>query len=150
MVTGQPARRPPRWLTLANRLNVPLLRRGVGPGPQRLLSVPGRRTGLLRTNPVAMVEVDGRRYIVAGWETSDWVRNARAAGWGIVGRGRHTARVRLTELPVNERMPILREFARNVRGGRAFLTVAADASDDDFAKASANHPTFRLDGSVTN
>ena len=150
MVTGQPTRRPPSWLTLANWLNVPLLRRGFGPGPQRLLSVPGRRTGLLRTTPVAIVEVDGHRYIVAGWEVSDWVRNARAAGWGIVGRGRHSERVRLTELPVNERLPILREFARTVRGGRAFLTVAAGASDDDFAKASANHPTFRLDSSVTN
>ena len=147
-MTGQPARRPPRWLTLANKLNVSLLRRGIGAGPQRLLSVPGRRTGLLRTTPVALVEVDGHRYIVAGWETSDWVRNARAAGWGIVGRGRQSERVRLTELPINERLPILREFARNVRGGRAFLTVAADASDDDFAKASANHPTFRLDTSV--
>ncbi len=150
MVTGQPTRRPPSWLTLANWLNVPLLRRGFGPGPQRLLSVPGRRTGLLRTTPVAIVEVDGHRYIVAGWEVSDWVRNARAAGWGIVGRGRHSERVRLTELPVNERLPILREFARTVRGGRAFLTVAPDASDDDFAKASANHPTFRLDSFVTN
>jgi F420H(2)-dependent quinone reductase len=150
VVTVQPARRPPRWLTLANRLNVSLLRRGIGAGPQRLLSVPGRRTGLLRTTPVALVEVEGHRYIVAGWETSDWVRNARAAGWGIVGRGRQSERVRLTELAINERMPILREFARNVRGGRAFLTVAADASDDDFAKASANHPTFRLDSSVTN
>jgi hypothetical protein len=150
MVTGQPARRPPRWLTLANRLNVPLLRRGFGPGPQRLLSVPGRRTGLLRTTPVAIVKVGGHRYIVAGWEVSDWVRNARVAGWGIIGRGRHTERVRLTEIPVNERLPIVREFARNVRGGRAFLTVAPDASDDDFAKASANHPTFRLDSFVTN
>ena len=150
MVTGQPTRRPPSWLTLANWLNVPLLRRGFGPGPQRLLSVPGRRTGLLRTTPVAIVEVDGHRYIVAGWEVSDWVRNARAAGWGIVGRGRHSERVRLTELPVNERLPIVREFARTVRGGRAFLTVAPDASDHDFAKASANHPTFRLDSSVTN
>jgi hypothetical protein len=148
-VTGQPARRPPPWLKLANRLNVPLLRRGFGPGPQRLLSVPGRSTGLLRTTPVAIVEIDGHRYIVAGWETSDWVRNARAAGLGMIGRGRHVERVRLTELPVNERLPILREFARNVRGGRAFLTVRADASDDDFARASANHPTFRLDSSDT-
>jgi hypothetical protein len=110
-----------------------------------LLSVPGRRSGLLRTTPVATVEVDSHRYIVAGWETSDWVRNARAAGWGIVGRGRHSERVRLIEVPVNERVPILREFARNVRGGRAFLTVEAEAPNDDFAKASATHPIFRLD-----
>src|ERR1700686_4798025 len=108
MVTGQPARRPPRWLTLANRLNVSLLRRGIGPGPQRLLSVPGRRTGLLRTTPAAMVAGDSLRYIVAGWANSDWVRSARAAGWGIVGRGRQSERVRLTEFPINERLPILR------------------------------------------
>jgi F420H(2)-dependent quinone reductase len=143
-------RRPPFWLKLANRLNVPLLWYGFGPGAQQLLSVPGRRTGLLRTNPIATVEVDGHRYIVAGWETSDWVRNARAARWAIVGRGRHRERVQLTELPVVHRPPILREFARHVRGGRAFLTVAADASDDDFEKASANHPIFRLDSSSPN
>jgi deazaflavin-dependent oxidoreductase (nitroreductase family) len=135
-------------LKLANRLNVPMLRRGFGAGAQQLLSVPGRKSGLLRTTPVAAVQVDGNRYIVAGWENSDWVRNVRTAGWGIVGRGRNTERVQLTEVPVAERMPILREFARHVRGGRAFLTVAADASDDEFAKASPNHPIFRLDSSA--
>jgi deazaflavin-dependent oxidoreductase (nitroreductase family) len=148
-VTGQSDRRPPAWLKLANRLNVFLLRRGFGPGPQRLLSVPGRRSGHLRTTPVALVEVDGHRYLVAGWETSDWVKNVRAAGWGIVGRGRNSERVQLSEVPVDERLPIVREFARHVRGGRAFLTVAADASDDDFAKASPDHPIFRLDDAVS-
>jgi hypothetical protein len=97
-----------------------------------------------------MVEVDGHRYIVAGWETSDWVKNVRAAGWGIVERGRQSERVQLREVPVDERVPIVREFARHVRGGRAFLTVAAHASDEDFAKASANHPVFRIDGTVSN
>ena len=94
---------------------------------------------------MAAIEVEGNRYLVAGWESSDWVRNVRTAGWGIVGRGKHTERVQLTEVPVAERLPILRQFARHVRGGRAFLTVAADASDDDFVKASADHPIFRLD-----
>jgi hypothetical protein len=139
-----PTRRPPKWLKLANRLNVPLLRRGVGPGAQQLLSVPGRRSGVLRTNPVATVVLDGNRYLVAGWETSDWVRNVRAAGWALVGRGTAHERVELTEVPVNERPPILREFARHVRGGRAFLTVAADASDADLMAASPNHPIFRV------
>jgi len=144
-LTGSPNRRPPRWLKLANRLNVTLLRRGFGPKTQRLLSVPGRRSGVLRTNPVAVVEVDGNQYLVAGWENSDWVRNVRAAGWGLVGRGRQYERIRLTEVPIAERPPILREFARQVRGGRVFLTVAADASSVDFATASPNHPIFRLD-----
>jgi deazaflavin-dependent oxidoreductase (nitroreductase family) len=147
-VSGQSVRRPPLWLKFVNRLNVPLLRRGFGPGPQRLLSVQGRGTGLVRTTPVALVEVDGHRYIVAGWETSDWVKNVRAAGWGVVGRGRHGERVQLREVPVDDRLPIVREFARHVRGGRGFLTVAADASDDDFATACANHPVFRLESAA--
>jgi hypothetical protein len=66
------SRRPPRWLKYANRINVALLGRGIGPASQRLLSVPGRNTGMRRTTPVAVVALDGERYIVAGYETSDW------------------------------------------------------------------------------
>jgi hypothetical protein len=138
-------RRPPAWLKLANKLNVPMLRRGFGPAAQQLLSVPGRKTGLLRTNPVATVEVDGNRYLVAGWESSDWVKNVRFAGSGFLGRGKHPEKVRLTEVPVAERPPILRAFARHVRGGRAFLSVAANASDEDLEMASPNHPIFRIE-----
>lgn len=68
------SRRPPRWLKYANRINVALLGRGIGPASQRLLSVPGRNTGMRRTTPVAVVALDGERYIVAGYETSDWGR----------------------------------------------------------------------------
>jgi hypothetical protein len=39
------SRRPPRWLKYANRINVALLGRGIGPASQRLLSVPGRNNG---------------------------------------------------------------------------------------------------------
>ena len=128
MATSAP-RRPPRWLKHANRINIVLLRRGIGPGSQRLLSVPGRTTGVRRTTPVAVIAIDGQRYIVAGYETSDWVRNARVAGWGVIRRGKDNQRVTLTEMPLDSTPAILREFAREVPGGRSFLTVAADASD---------------------
>jgi hypothetical protein len=137
-------RDPPRWLKYANRINVGLLRRGIGPGSQRLLSIPGRTTGLLRTTPVAVVTVGGKRYLVAGYETSDWVKNARAAGWGIIGRGKASERVTLTELSPERGIQVLREFAHEVRGGRSFLTVKADGSDADFLDASAHHPVFQL------
>jgi F420H(2)-dependent quinone reductase len=141
---ASPVRRPPRWLKYVNRINVALLRRGVGPGPQRLLSVPGRATGQRRTTPVAVVSIAGERYVVAGYQTSDWVKNARAAGWGVIGRGKTNERVTLTEMPIEATPSILREFARKVPGSRAFLTVAASASDADFAEASTRHPVFRL------
>lgn len=141
---GESSRRPPRWLKHANRVNVALLRRGIGASSQQLLSLPGRITGLQRTTPVAVVTIDGGRYIVAGYETSDWVKNARSAGWAVIGRGRTSERVTLTEIPPDHSIPILREFARSVRGGRAFLTVRAGATDAAFANASPHHPIFRL------
>jgi deazaflavin-dependent oxidoreductase (nitroreductase family) len=129
---------------VVNRANAVLLRHGIGPSPQHLLAVPGRRTGVLRTTPVAVVTLEGYRYVVAGYAGSDWVKNARAAGWGTLTRGEDTERVTLTEVPVEQRSPILREFTRQVRGGRSFLTVTADATPEEFSRALEKHPTFLL------
>ena len=114
--------KPPRWLKLVNPINRALLARGIGPAPQHLLSIPGRRTGKLRTTPVAVVTIEDRRYVVAGFDGSDWVKNARVAGGGQLRRGRRVERVRLSEVPVDEEARILSEFARQVRGGQRFLT----------------------------
>ena len=73
------AARRPRWLA---RLNAGLLRLGLPIGTQRVLSVPGRASGRLRSTPVSPVTVAGRRHIVATSAAADWVKNARAAGGG--------------------------------------------------------------------
>lgn len=137
-------RRAPRWLKVANRLNVLLLRRGIGPAPQHLLAVQGRRTGTLRTSPVAVLAIDGRRYVVAGYAGSDWVKNARAAGWANLIRGRDTQRVILAEVPLEQRSPILCEFVRQVPGGRSFLTVGRNAPAEELVRACEHHPVFLL------
>jgi deazaflavin-dependent oxidoreductase (nitroreductase family) len=143
--TGPRQRRAPRWLKFANLFTRWLLRRGIGPAPQHLLSIAGRKTGRTRTTPVALVTVDGDRYAVAGFDGSDWVKNARAAlGQATLRRGHAVERVTLTEVPAGESGPILKAFAQQVRGGRAFLTVPADASVEAFADASASHPVFRV------
>jgi deazaflavin-dependent oxidoreductase (nitroreductase family) len=134
------ARRAPGFLKVINPLNRFLLARGIGPAPQRLLAIPGRRTGVIRTTPVAVVEHSGERFVVSGFADSDWVRNARRAGRGELRRGHHRETVVLREVPVGERGPILRAFAARVRGGRSFLTVGADASAEEFARAAARAP----------
>jgi deazaflavin-dependent oxidoreductase (nitroreductase family) len=130
---------------VVNPINRWLLARGIGPAPQHLLSIAGRRTGLVRTAPVAVVTVEGDRYVVAGFAGSDWVRNARAAGRARLRRGRAVEEVTLTELPVADRGHVLRAFAGQVRGGRPFLGVSAQASDAAFREAAARHPVFRVE-----
>jgi len=137
-------RRAPRWLKWINPINRFLLRRGLGPAPQHLLTTTGRQTGTPRTTPVAVVEVDGERYVVAGFNASDWVANARATPRAGLRRGRQAERVELVEVPTDQRGPILARFAESIRGGRSFLTVASNAPRSAFDAAAPHHPVFRL------
>jgi hypothetical protein len=56
----------PGWLKLANPVIVALQRRGVVIGTMRLLAVPGRTSGQLRTTPVSPLMVEGERFRSAG------------------------------------------------------------------------------------
>src|SRR4051812_22369279 len=103
-----------------NRVTVAMQRRGLALGPVRVLSVPGRTSGEMRTTPVTPIVVSGRSYVVGISTQADWVKNAGAAGWGVLARDRKEERVRLEELPVEERGPILREFPKKAPGGIPF------------------------------
>lgn len=137
----------PWWLGPASRLNMRLLRLGLRIGTQHVLSVPGRKTGRLRSTPVSLVTLNETRYIVSG-EGLAWVKNARAAGWGTLERAHRQERVTLTELPPDERGPILRAFWHEVPAGRSFIArlfgLTPDASADDFEAAAPRCPVFRV------
>jgi hypothetical protein len=137
----------PRWLKPANRVIVALQRLGLVIGTMHLLSVPGRKSGELRTTPVSPLMVGGRRYVVAGLEAADWVKNAQADGWGILTRGRKEERVSLIELPVEERGPILREFPIKVPSGVRFFQQLYGVSNDPeaFAALAPRCPVFRVE-----
>ena len=139
--------RLPGWLKPANRLIVALQRLGLAIGTMHLLSVPGRKSGKIRTTPVSPLTIDGQRYIVGGLERADWVQNARAAGWGILARGRNEERVRLVELPVEERAPILKEFPRKVPHGVQFFRQLYEISGkpEEFASLAPRCPVFRVE-----
>ena len=136
----------PRWLKPANRVIMALNRLGLTLGTQHILSIPGRKTGLLRSTPVSVLTVEGQRYVVTGMET-DWVKNARATGWGILTRGRRAEVVSLVELPVEERPPILAEFPVQVpHGVEHFERLLGLPNDPEaFAAAAPQCPVFRFD-----
>ena len=141
----------PRWLKPMNRLIVALQRRGLALGTMRVLSVPGRKSGELRTTPVSPLVVGGQRYVVGGSAQADWVKNARAAGWGILAHSRKEERVRLVELPLEERAPILREFPKKVPGGIPFfrsmyeLPKDKEALPEAFAALAPRCAVFHLE-----
>lgn len=101
---GSPSKQDPR-----QRVAVPLfraigplmrlvLRRGLPAGPNALLTVRGRVTGMPYSTPVAIWEFGDRRFVQASFGAVGWVRNLRASGEAVIRRGRWSLAVRATEL----------------------------------------------------
>jgi len=136
----------PKWLKFANRAIIALNRLGVSFGTWYILSIPGRKTGKMRSTPVSVLHINGQRYVITGFETH-WVKNARKEGRGILARGRKKEQVVLVELPVEERPPILREFPRQIPHGVPFFEKLLNLPGDPeaFAAAAPRCPVFRLD-----
>ena len=144
----------PAFVRLGNVLTIALLRAGfklVGPWmvfgnyPMYLLTVRGRKSGLPRTVPVAIIKRNGKRYVGSPYGIVDWVRNLRAAGEATLTRGRRAETVNARELPKGEAALVLRE---DVKDGNPFTRsfgVTADSSLEDFERTTISHPLFVLE-----
>ncbi len=142
----------PRWLKAANRPVVALQRLGLAFGPMYLVSIPRRKSGELRTTPVSPVTVDGERYVVAVFEKTDWVENARAAGWAILARRRKREQVTLTELPLEDRAVVLRQLPRKAPQAAQFFWQRYGVENDPkaFTALAPRCPVFHVDFPVEN
>ena len=132
-------------MRVGNRMVVWLLKAGVRLGPNVVLTVRGRKSGLPRSVPVAIVELEGQRYLQSPYGQVEWVRNLRAAGTGTIQRGRRKEVVQATELTPAEAAPVLKSVVRRVPGMlRRNYAVAPEAPLEEFERDAPNHPTFRL------
>ena len=117
---------------------------GLGPRDTYLLTVPGRRSGRPYTTPVTLVEHRGERWLVAPYGERSWVKNARAAGWVELRRGREPQRAEVEEVPPGERGPILRKYVERVPIVRKFFDAEPGAPVEAYAAEADRHPVFRL------
>jgi hypothetical protein len=110
------------------------------------LETRGRKTGEPCINMVTWVEYAGDRYFVSMLgDRSDWVRNSRAdGGRAAIRRGRRHP-VRLEEVPVEDRAPIIRDwYKRTVSSTKVHLKLATDAEIGEFERIAPAHPVFRI------
>ena len=112
--------RPPRYLKPMNRVVKAIQKLGIPAGPSQILTVPGRRSGKLRSTPMTPFTHNGGLYTVAGYPGADWAANARAAGAGTLTRGRKSRQVKIIELSPEDAGPVLRSFAVEVPVGVGF------------------------------
>jgi hypothetical protein len=71
----------------------------------------------------------------------------REVGEGELRVGRRTEAFRATELPDEEKPPILRAYLKRWKAevGVFFGGVGADSSEDDLRRISPDHPIFRIE-----
>jgi deazaflavin-dependent oxidoreductase (nitroreductase family) len=129
---------------LINALFRLLTRLGLGASYRHILTVPGRKSGRLYSTPVDVIEVGGDRWLVAGYGSASWVRNARAAGEVTLSRGRHTNKFKVEEPDVEAALPVLRRYIAEIRVTRPYFNANPNSPDDAIAGELEMHAVFRL------
>ena len=118
---------------------------GLIPGGTALLQVKGRRSGQTRSTAVTWVEHDGQRYLVAPRGNTEWVRNVKAAGGEAVLKHGKSDAVRLEELPVEQRAPLIQAYLKKTaRVTKREFGIEPDAPIEEFQRIAPDHPVFRI------
>ena len=139
----------PFLVPLLNPIAHRLLRIGIPMGPNALLTVRGRKPAQPHTTPVALVEVDGRRWVQSPFGEVNWVRNLRAAREATITINRRPESVDAVELSTAETARFFKEvlgpYVGRIPMGRWLLSLlgGGDILADPDA-AAARHPVFEL------
>ena len=137
-------RKVSRTERLGNLVVKVMVMAGVGPKQMHLVTVVGRKTGKPHTTPLSVVEIDGRRWLVAPYAGAAWARNAAASGTAKLRRGRLTQRVKLEPVDARESAPVLKAYVRLEPMTRRAFGVESEASLEEFEAIAPKHPVFRV------
>jgi deazaflavin-dependent oxidoreductase (nitroreductase family) len=147
VITAKTARVP--WqVSLFSPILKVLLAAGVPLGFNGLITIPGRKSGLPRTTPVAIISVSGRRWVWAPWGDVHWVQNLRAAGRATITVRRRQEEVTATELGPTQRVEFFRDIlgplARSIPFGVTFIRLVDGVDLDHPLEAAEGRRVFEL------
>lgn len=146
--------RAPGFVGFFSPLAQRLLGAGIPLGPNALITIRGRKSGIDRTTPVALVEIGGKRWVIGTFGETNWVRNLRTAGEAAVTVGKRREEVRAQELPQSEATAFFRDvlapYVRRIPFGRVMLGSVLGAKDilEDPKAAAEHRPVFELQAFV--
>jgi deazaflavin-dependent oxidoreductase (nitroreductase family) len=125
-----------------------LLVAGIPLGFNRLVTIRGRKSGLPRTTPLAVIEVGGRRWVWSPWGEVQWVRNLRAASRATIAVRSRKEEVSATELDPTERVGYFRDvlgpLAHSIPFGVRFIRIVDGVDLDDPVAAAEGRRVFEL------
>jgi deazaflavin-dependent oxidoreductase (nitroreductase family) len=110
-----------------------------------LLQVRGRKSGKIFSTPINLLEVKGKRFLVAPRGRTQWVRNAEAAGEVTLKRGSTRLTFRLRPLAEGEKPEILKAYLDGFKSEvQRYFSVAGGSPAESFVEVTGNYPVFEL------
>lgn len=110
------------------------------------LEVIGRKSGKIISMPVVVAIVDGERYLVSMLgKDAQWVKNVHAADGKAFIRHGERSEVRLVEVPIDQRAPILKAYVQAAPGARPHIPVDRSRPVEEFEAIAEQFPAFRIE-----
>jgi len=120
---------------------------GLGPAYIYVLEVRGRKSGKIYATPVDLLELDGKRFLVAPRGRTQWVRNAEVAGEISLKRGTVRRTFRLRAISDVEKPAILKAYLDSFRREvQRYFPISAGSPPEAFAEVASSYPAFELLG----
>lgn len=143
---NDPAFRQPTSMERAfNRFFGFLVGLGFGLKHNYLLEVRGRKSGKLYSTPIDLLEIDGRRYLVAPRGRTQWVRNAEAAGEITLRKGSRRQSFRLRRVEDPDKPPLLKAYLERFKTAvQRYFPIAAGSDVEAFEAIATQYPVFEL------
>jgi hypothetical protein len=144
--SGTPVfRQPPAIERLFSRCFGFLVGLGLGMKHNYLLQVRGRKSGKLYSNPIDLLEIGGRRFLVAPRGRTQWVRNAEVAGEVTLKKGRWQQSFSLRAIADADKPELLKAYLDSFKTTvQRYFPVSAASDAKAFAAIAPNYPVFEL------
>jgi deazaflavin-dependent oxidoreductase (nitroreductase family) len=153
--------RLPRLVRAIGPVFVRALRAGMPGGPNMLVTIRGRRSGVPRSFPAAVLARGDRWYLQAAFGDVQWVHNLRSSGEAVLTDGGVQVPVAASELTPEVAGPLLRDavagfprsaFLRWLLGPTLrppvavlhYFRVRIDADLASYVEEARRHPVFEL------
>jgi deazaflavin-dependent oxidoreductase (nitroreductase family) len=118
---------------------------GLGFSYNYLVQVRGRKSGKLYSTPIDLLEINGKKFLVAPRGRTQWVRNAEAAGEVRLKKGSNRQRFRLRPIPDADKPEILKAYLDTFkREVQRYFPVAAGSPPQAFPAIVQSYPAFEL------
>jgi len=142
--------RPGKETKTLNPLLGLVIKLGISPQGGQLLTVKGRKSGKEYTTPVNPMTFDGARYLVSPRGNTQWSRNLRSSGEGVLRLGRKKRPFRVAaELAEAEKPPVLLAYLERWAGvTKAHFGIPwPNPSEAEVMRVCARTPMFRIEES---